>query len=85
MESTELAERLTRLEEQMLQTRKMFLDHIESEERQFAEIASHVKELRDILVGAKGAIRVLGWIIVTIGSIGAMFAWLNHNLIVNIK
>jgi len=85
MTADEMGERLVRLEAQQAQTQAMFAAHIRAEEEQFALISMHVKELRDILVGAKGAIRVLGWIIVIVAGIASAWTWVSHTLTVGIK
>ena len=84
MTPDEMGERLVRLEAQQSQLQAMFAEHIRTEEEQFENISMHVKELRDILVGARGASKVLGWIIIGAASLASAWTWISHTVSVRL-
>lgn len=75
MSPDEVVLKLAQIESEQSRLRVIFEDHTRIEEERFDEIATHVRELREIFIGAKGAARVLGWLVAGCAAVASFVVW----------
>lgn len=59
--------------------------HTEEEDVRWASLDQKVNEIHTVFVGAKGAARVLGWIIGGLGALAAAWSWVISNFHVGVR
>ena len=81
----EISERIVAIEHEQKSMRQIVEDHIHDEEAWRIGHDDKVNQIYEVLVGAKGAARVMGWVIVALGAVGATWSWVVSHLNVSLR
>ena len=85
MTPEETAERSVAIEHEAKALRTLIEEHVKDEEAWRVGHDKKIDAVYEVLVGARGAAKVLGWVIAGLGMAAASWSWIVHNLHVSVK
>lgn len=85
MTPDEASDRILAIEHEAKALRQLIEEHVRDEEAWRVGHDEKMDEIYNVLVGAKGAAKVLGWMIVALGATATAWTWVKANLIVAVR